>query len=111
MRIHINLWIGIIAGCLCSNVQADWVNALKPEGKAAGAVKVVKAGKPQGGIQLPNKKAQPATLGLQESLRPLNSDERDTTKPGPARQSQPAPRWKVPARPSHQPRCRSATHP
>jgi hypothetical protein len=53
MRIHINLWIGIIAGCLCSNVQADWVNALKPEGKAAGAVKVVKAGKPQGGIQLP----------------------------------------------------------
>src|ERR1035438_5444451 len=53
MRIHINLWIGIIAGCLCSNAQAVWVNALKPEGKAAGAVKVVKAGKPQGGIQLP----------------------------------------------------------
>ena len=53
MRIQDSLWIGIVASCLCWNAQADWVNALKPQGKPAGPVKVVKAGKPQGGIQLP----------------------------------------------------------
>ncbi len=55
MRIQDNLWIGIVASCLCWNAQADWVNALKPQGKPAGQVKVVKAGKPQGGIQLPDR--------------------------------------------------------
>jgi hypothetical protein len=55
MRIQDNLWIGIVASCLCWNAQADWVNALKPQGKPAGPVKVVKAGKPQGGIQLPDR--------------------------------------------------------
>jgi hypothetical protein len=55
MRIQDSLWIGIVASCLCWNAQADWVNALKPQGKPAGPVKVVKAGKPQGGIQLPDR--------------------------------------------------------
>ena len=55
MRIQDSLWIGIVASCLCWNAQADWVNALKPQGKPAGQVKVVKAGKPQGGIQLPDR--------------------------------------------------------
>ena len=44
----------IIASLLCTSTQADWVNSLKPQGKPAGNVKVVKAGKPQGGIQLPD---------------------------------------------------------
>jgi hypothetical protein len=55
MRIQDSLWIGILASCLCWNAQADWVNALKPQGKPAGPVRVVKAGKPQGGIQLPDR--------------------------------------------------------
>jgi hypothetical protein len=54
MRIHTNAWTVIIASCLCASAQADWVNALKPQGKPAGQVKVVKVGKPQGGIQLPD---------------------------------------------------------
>src|ERR1017187_9497786 len=55
MRIQDSLWIGIVASCFCWNAQADWVNALTPQGKPAGPVKVVKAGKPQGGIQLPDR--------------------------------------------------------
>ena len=55
MRLHTYLWIGIVACCLCASAQAEWVNALKPPGKPAGQVKVVKAGKPQGGIQLPER--------------------------------------------------------
>jgi hypothetical protein len=55
MRIDTIFWIGIIASCLCASAQADWVNALKPQGMPAGRVKVVKAGKPQGGIQLPDR--------------------------------------------------------
>jgi hypothetical protein len=54
MRVHTNLWIGIVASYLCASAQADWVNALKPPGKPAGKVTLVKAGKPQGGIQLPD---------------------------------------------------------
>ena len=48
------LYTLILASCLCISAQADWVNSLKPPGKPAGQVKVVKAGKPQGGIQLPD---------------------------------------------------------
>ena len=53
MRIHTKLWVGIVVSFLCASAQADWVNTLKPQGKPAGKVKVVKAGKAQGGIQLP----------------------------------------------------------
>src|SRR5512137_1095662 len=45
----------IIATFVCATAQAEWVNTLKPQGKPAGQVKVVKAGKPQGGIQLPDR--------------------------------------------------------
>ena len=55
MRLRNNLWIVIIASLLCASAQAEWVNSLKPPGKPAGQVKVVKAGKPQGGIQLPDR--------------------------------------------------------
>jgi len=45
----------IIANLLCASAQAEWVNTLKPPGKPAGKIKVVKSGKPQGGIQLPDR--------------------------------------------------------
>ena len=48
-----NLYVLVIASLLCTGAQADWVNSLKPPGKPSGKVKVVKAGKAQGGIQLP----------------------------------------------------------
>jgi hypothetical protein len=54
MKLHACFWIGIAASCLCASAQPDWINALKPQGKPAAQVKVVKAGKPQGGIQLPD---------------------------------------------------------
>ena len=54
MNLHTVLPIAVIATLLCATAQAEWVNALKPPGKPAGQVKVVKAGKPQGGIQLPD---------------------------------------------------------
>ncbi len=47
------LYLLTIATFLCTHAQAEWVNSLKPPGKPAGRVKVVKAGKPLGGIQLP----------------------------------------------------------
>jgi hypothetical protein len=43
----------MVAGLCAATARAEWVNTLKPAGKPAGTVKVVKAGKPQGGIQLP----------------------------------------------------------
>lgn len=43
----------ILASLLGATAQTGWVNTLKPAGKPAGTVKVVKAGTPQGGIQLP----------------------------------------------------------
>jgi hypothetical protein len=52
MNPRITSCIAIIAGWLCASAQAEWVNSLKPQGKPAGRVKVVKAGKPQGAIQL-----------------------------------------------------------
>jgi Domain of unknown function (DUF4838) len=54
MKLRTHFYILIIASMLCASAQADWVNALKPQGKPAGQVKVVKVGKPQGGIQLPD---------------------------------------------------------
>src|ERR1035438_4916700 len=53
MRTHTCVWIGIAASCLYASAQAEWVSALKPQGKPAGQVEVVKAGQPRGGIQLP----------------------------------------------------------
>ena len=53
MRIYTNLCIISVASLLCVSAQAEWVNALKPQGRPAGQVKVVKGGKPLGGIQLP----------------------------------------------------------
>src|SRR5690242_3105531 len=53
MKPPTNLCVLFITSLLCSSVQADWVNSLQPPGKPAGQVRVVKAGKPQGGIQLP----------------------------------------------------------
>ena len=44
----------MIAGLVCASAQAEWVNALKPQGKPAGKLKIVKAGKPKSGIQLPD---------------------------------------------------------
>jgi hypothetical protein len=48
-------WVVIIASLLCASAQADWVNSLEPQGTPAGQVNVVKAGKSQGGIQLPDR--------------------------------------------------------
>jgi len=45
----------IITTLICAGAQAEWVNSLKALGKPAGKIKVVKAGKPQGGIQLPDR--------------------------------------------------------
>jgi hypothetical protein len=54
MRLRTSFNSLIIASLLCASAQADWVNALKPQGKPAGQVMVVNAGKSQGGIQLPD---------------------------------------------------------
>ena len=53
-KLYAKLCITIIASLLCAGARADWVNALKPQSKPAEPVKVVEAGKPLGGIQLPN---------------------------------------------------------
>lgn len=45
--------LGVAASLLCAGAQAEWVNALKPPGKPAGKITVVKAGKARGAIQLP----------------------------------------------------------
>ncbi len=74
MRLRTNLYAVIVASFLCSSAQADWVNALKPQGKPAGKVKVVKAGKPQGGIQLPDRPTPQETnaaVELQHWIREL----------------------------------------
>lgn len=44
----------IIAILVCTGARAEWINSLKPPGKPAGKVKVVKASKPQGGILVPD---------------------------------------------------------
>ena len=54
MKLRTTFYAVAVASLLCASAQADWVNTLKPPGKPAGKVKVVKAGKPQGGIQLPD---------------------------------------------------------
>ncbi len=53
MKLRTTVYAVSLASLLCTCAQAEWVNTLKPQGKPAGPVKVVKAGKPQGGIQLP----------------------------------------------------------
>src|ERR1035441_1996856 len=53
MSAHTCVWVGIAASRIINREQAEWVNALKPQGKPAGRVEVVKAGQPRGGIQLP----------------------------------------------------------
>jgi hypothetical protein len=55
MKLRTKFFAVIVASFLCASAQADWSNSLKPQGKPAGQVKVVKAGKPQGGIQLPDR--------------------------------------------------------
>ena len=55
MRLRTSFNSLIIASLLCASAQADWVNALKPQGKPAGQVMVVNEGKSQGGIQLPDR--------------------------------------------------------
>ena len=74
MRLRTNLYAATVASFLCSSAQAEWVNALKPQGKPAGKVKVVKAGKPQGGIQLPDRPTPQETnaaVELQHWIREL----------------------------------------
>ena len=56
MKSYLPVCIPIIIGLLCGTAQAEWQNTLKPKGKPAGQIKLVKAGKPLGVIQLP---AQP----------------------------------------------------
>ena len=55
MKLRANFYAVIVASFLCASARADWTNSLKPRGKLAGQVKVVKTGKPQGGIQLPER--------------------------------------------------------
>ncbi len=45
---------GIFVAVSGVSAQADWANSLKPQGTPAGRVTVVKAGKPQGNIQIPS---------------------------------------------------------
>jgi Domain of unknown function (DUF4838) len=74
MKAPTTLYTLIIASCLCASAQADWVNALKPQGKPAGRVKVVKAGKAQGGIQLsdrPTPQETNAAVELQHWIKEL----------------------------------------
>ena len=54
MRTSIQSCIVIATALLCASAQADWVNTLQPSGKPAGKVTVVKSGKPQGGILIPD---------------------------------------------------------
>ncbi len=61
MKTNGRLALVIVACLLWVQASAQWVNALKPQGKAAGAVKIVKSGKPRGNIEIP---AQPT---LQET--------------------------------------------
>ncbi len=89
MKPRTNLCVLIIASCLGASAQAEWVNSLKPQGKPAGKVRVVKSGKPQGGIQLP---AQPtpqetnAAVELQHWIKELTGATLDI-KAGKARGS------------------------
>lgn len=53
MRIRTTFYTVIIAALACAGARAEWTNTLKPTGKPAARIKVVKAGKAQGGIQLP----------------------------------------------------------
>lgn len=53
MKTRIRIFFGIIVAILCASARAEWVNSLKPPGKPAGQVRVVKAGKAQGSIQIP----------------------------------------------------------
>ena len=53
MKLRTTVYAVSLASLLCTSAQGHWVNTLKPQGKPAGQVKVVKSGKPQGGIQLP----------------------------------------------------------
>jgi hypothetical protein len=45
-------WLVIALFCF-TEARAEWVNSLKPVGKAAGHITVAKAGKPRGAIQIP----------------------------------------------------------
>jgi Domain of unknown function (DUF4838) len=54
MYMRTTLMAILITGLSCAGVQAQWTNSLKPPGKPAGKVRVVKAGKVQGGIQIPD---------------------------------------------------------
>ena len=47
-----------VISLLCGNARAEWQNALKPQGKPAGKIKVVKSGLPLGSIECPE---QPTT--------------------------------------------------
>ncbi|MCX6925089.1 MAG: hypothetical protein NT154_18035, partial [Verrucomicrobia bacterium] len=54
MKLRTTVYAVLLASLFCTGAQADWVNTLKPQGKAAGQVKVVKAGRAQGGILIPD---------------------------------------------------------
>jgi hypothetical protein len=74
MRPGNNLCIGLIAVLFCASAQAEWTNSLKPQGKLAGKIRLVKAGKPQGDIQIPAKptpQEQKAALELQHWIKEI----------------------------------------
>jgi len=54
MKLRTAFYAVAIASLLCASARADWANALKPAGKPAGKITLVKAGKPQASIQLPD---------------------------------------------------------
>ena len=54
MKLRTAIYASVVASLICVGARADWVNSLKPPGKPAGKVTLVKAGKPQGGILLPD---------------------------------------------------------
>ncbi len=51
-----SIFCAVLFCVACSSARAEWTNTLKPLGRPAGHVKIVKRGQLQGGIQLP---AQP----------------------------------------------------
>lgn len=53
MKTPMSICMALAVACTCGESHAEWHNTLKPEGKAAGTVKVVVAGKPAGRIQIP----------------------------------------------------------
>ena len=60
------VWLALLCGLHLSYAQTQWQNSLKPEGKVATQLTVVKNGKPAATIQLPKHPTLPETKAAEE---------------------------------------------